>query len=411
VQALSSRSDGTYWVLWVENVPPMGYKSLIIKPGENYNSHLKKSTFSGEIQNDYWSVRINQEDGSISSLFNKIMQKELADPGSKWKPGQLIYERLTNRHQLELFTLHEDPLRTSLTDITFNDIEAGPIWTSISLNGILEGCALGPVKVEYRLYNSKPIIEMVYSLVKIPLTEPEALYVAFPMEIDNGEIVFEAQGGLVRPGVDQLPGTSSDWNTVQNFVAIRSDENQLILSSPEIPLFHLGGMNLGNFSYHHHPTTNHMYSWVLNNYWTTNFRASQEGTLTWRYFLTLSDDPGNSYATSFGWGSRIPLIGRVLPEGKESNQPDLRSILSLDLPDLLLVSTTPSKNGPGIVLQLREISGKPYELYPKDLLNFNSELRCVEVNAIGEYLNVIPDKIMFNPKSVHFIEITWNQKK
>jgi hypothetical protein len=192
---------------------------------------------------------------------------------------------------------------------------------------------------------------------------------------------------------------------------VRSEEGQLVLSSPEIPLFHLGGLNLGNFSYHHEPKTNHMYSWVLNNYWTTNFRASQEGTLIWRYFLTATDDPGNRFATNFGWGSQIPLIGRVFPEGEITHKPDSKSILSAGIQDLLLVNAEPSKNSPGIILQLRDVSGTSLELNPRDLLNLNAEIKCVEVNAIGEKLDVIPDKIMFEPYSTHFIEITWNQKK
>jgi hypothetical protein len=409
VQAVSSRSDGTYWVLWVEDIPPMGYKSFVIKAGGDQVTTSEKKPFTGGFNNEFWSVRIDPDDGSFLSLFNKAMQHEMVDAESDWKPGQLIYERLTDRHQLELFTLQEVPDRTSLTDVSFNDIEEGPLWTTISYNGLLEGCAEGLVKIEYRFYNTKPVIEMVYSMIKKPVTLPEALYVAFPFKMDGGEIVFEAQGGTVRPGKDQLAGTASDWNTVQNFVSVRSDKGQIVLASPEIPLFQLGGINLGNFSYHHKPESNHLYSWVLNNYWVTNFKASQEGALTWRYFLTLTEDAGNSFATSFGWESSISMIGRVFPEGEGSVKPKSKSVLSSEIPDLLLVSVTPSKNGPGIIFQLREISGKPFELDPKDLLNFNSEILCIEVNAIGEYLNDIADKIIFKPNSVHFLEITWSQ--
>jgi len=387
----------------------MGYKSLTIKSGGSNVMNSEKKTFNGSFKNNFWSARINADDGSFLSLYNNTLQQEMVDSGTHWKPGQVIYERLTDRHQLELFTLQEVPQRTSLTDVSFNYIEEGPLWITISYNGLLQGCAEGLVNIEYRFYKAKPVVEMVYSMIKKPVTDPEALYVAFPFKMENGEIVFEAQGGTVRPGKDQLAGTASDWNTVQNFVSVRSDKGQIVLTSPEIPLFHLGGMNLGNFSYHHKPESNHMYSWVLNNYWVTNFRASQEGSLTWRYYLTLTNDPSNSFATSFGWESSIPLIGRVFPEGEGSVTLESNSILSLETTDLLLVSTTPSKNGPGIIFQLREISGKNYELDPKKLLNINSDILCIEVNAIGEYLHDIANKILFKPNSVHFLEITWNQ--
>ena len=411
VQAISSRSDGTYWMLWVKDIPPMGYKSLVIEKGLHRIDAVHEQKFNGTMENEFWSVSVSAENGSISSLYNKAMKRDFIEPESHRRPGQLIYERLSNRHQLERFTLHEEPGRTSLTEIKFNEIEEGPLWTSLSFTGILDECALGPVNVEYRLYRSEPVIEFVYSLVKEPVRDPEALYVAFPLKVDDGEILFEAQGGLVRPGKDQLPGTSSDWNTVQHFVAVRSNESQIVFSSPEIPLFHLGGLNIGKFSYYHEPETNHIYSWVLNNYWTTNFRASQEGTLSWRYFMTATDDPGSRFATNFGWGSQVPLIGRVFPKGKISDKPESLSLLSSEIPDLLLVNATPSVNGQGIVLQLREVSGKSVEIYPKDLLNLDKAMEVFEVNAIGEPLKEIPGKFKFAPNSVHFIEIKWNQTK
>jgi hypothetical protein len=409
IQAVTSRSDGTYWIIWAEDVPALGYKTYIIKYGGSNVSIVEHKNFSGEFENDFWFARINPENGSFESLFHKALKREMADPDSKWSPGQVIYERLSDRHQLELFTLQETPQRTTLTSVSFEHLEEGPIWTELSLNGILRDCAAGRVKIEYRFYNSEPVIEMRYSMIKKPVTDPEALYVGFPFALIDGEIIFEAQGGTVRPGLDQLPGTASDWNTVQNFVTIRSDKDQVVLVSPDVPLFHLGGINLGNFSYNHRPQSNHIYSWVLNNYWTTNFRASQEGSLTWRYFLTLSEDPSNYKATSFGWQTSIPLVGRVFPEGNGSGNPDPESILSSDTDDILLISSMPSVDGSGIIFHMREISGNTYELDPENYINFDSGIRCFEVNAIGESLREIKGKFIFKPYSVHFLKFAWSQ--
>ena len=409
VQSMSSRSDGTYWVLWVEDVPSMGYKSLIIKSQEGNKVSKKIEQFSGTFENNYWSVTLDPETGGISSLIDKARNKEIVDSSSEWKPGQLIYERLSNRHQLELFTLHEAPKRTSLTNVSFDHIETGPIWTSILVEGYLEKCSSGPVKIEYRFYNKEPLIELTYSLIKDAVVRPEALYVGFPFKEENGEIVFEAQGGTVRPGKDQLAGTASDWNTVQNYVSVRSEEGQIILVSPEIPLYHLGGLNLGNFSYNHNPETNNIYSWVLNNYWTTNFRASQEGNLKWRYFLTSTNDPGTLKATSFGWQSRIPLIGRVFPEGERTENTEYSSILSKDIPGILLVNAMPSDKGPGIVFQLREISGKKIEFEPKQYFNLYPDSKWTEVNVVDEHLYDINSSVTFKPNSVHFLKVSWNK--
>ena len=51
----------------------------------------------------------------------------------------------------------------------------------------------------------------------------------------------------------------------------------------------------------------HLFSWVTNNYWTTNFRASQEGELNWSYTLTSCADTSNAAASAFGWSNRCLL--------------------------------------------------------------------------------------------------------
>ena len=65
----------------------------------------------------------------------------------------------------------------------------------------------------------------------MPVPQAEAVYVAFPFAPREGQIVYEAQGGIVRPGLDQIPGSSSDWQTVQNFLAVRHPQGQIVWGS------------------------------------------------------------------------------------------------------------------------------------------------------------------------------------
>lgn len=408
-QAVSSRSDGTYWILWAENIPAMGYKSYKIVKGAGNASGIEKMDFSGKYENNFWSVDIDRENGALNTLIYKDLDLQLVDMDSPWKPGQLIYERLSDRHQLELFTLEEEPQRTSLSWGTFTHIETGAVQTKLSVSGTLSGCARGNVEMAYHLYHHMPVIEITYRMIKEPVTDPEALYVAFPFGLEDGEILFDVQGGNIRPGLDQLPGTASDWNTVQNFVSVRTGKNQLLLSSPDIPLFHLGGLNLGNFSEDHQLESHEFYSWVLNNYWTTNFRAYQEGEITWRYLFTISEDPDIAAATRFGWESRIPMVGRVLPKGEGTQHTEIASTFLDNQSPLLLVNSMPNHNGDGIIFHLREISGETYHLDPGKLIKFKENMEFQEVNALGENLGNSNEEIVFSPFSVHFLEIKWKK--
>ena len=196
-------------------------------------------------------------------------------------------------------------------------------------------------------------------MIKLPVYTPEAVYVAFPFKLDGGKLAFEAQGGVVYPGVNQLAGSSADWNTIQNFAAVKSTAAQIVFVSNDIPLVQFGDINTGRYYYRLKPETNHLYSWVLNNYWVTNFKASQQGELNWSYSITSSSDPSNMFATRFGMGERVPLLSRILMPSVKARETKLvsRSLLDLGVPNLLLVNATPSINGNGIVLQLREVEG------------------------------------------------------
>ena len=74
--------------------------------------------------------------------------------------------------------------------------------------------------MEIRLYKNVKKVEFKYMAHKLIITDPEALYVAFPFSLPDSRIVFETIGGALTQG-QQLPGSSSDWNVAQNFVSVR----------------------------------------------------------------------------------------------------------------------------------------------------------------------------------------------
>ncbi|MEI6457151.1 MAG: glycoside hydrolase family 38 C-terminal domain-containing protein, partial [bacterium] len=314
VQPLSSREDGTYWTFLVNQVPPMGYKSLRIVVRNEVSEALAEPPFDGILENDFYKLTIDPAGGKITGLFDKVMKVELLEGKPEYPMASFIYERLgKNRSQLEMLRL-EEFTRSVLQDIKISKITTGPVWKSVTLTGQMPGCADGDgIRSEIRLYNNLKMVEFRFSMKKLPVTDPEAVYVAFPFRLSGSHLVYETAGGTVVPGRDQIEGSSSDWNGIQNFVAIKNDTVQIVFVSPEIPLVQLGDINLGKFSRKADPKTTTIFSWVLNNYWTTNFLASQEGELKWNYQVTSLHDPSNLSASRFGWGNRVPLLSRVFP--------------------------------------------------------------------------------------------------
>ena len=251
-----------------------------------------------------------------------------------------------------------------------------------------------------RFYKNAKRIDLLFKGRKETVHDPEAAYVAFPFALKDAKLVYEAQGGLAYPGENQLPGTTTDWNTAQTFAALRSQNAQIVLVSDEVPLMQFGGINTGRFRKDAKPASGQIYSWVLNNYWTTNFRSAQEGEMTWTYAITSGKDASNDLATKFGWGTRIPFVSRVLPAttGKGSGTA-LRSAWPFMPASVLLVSTRPADNG--MILHLRETEGRATVL---QIASGHSAVRMEETDALGGTSRPVTS-VSFKPYEVKFVRI------
>ncbi len=406
VQATQSRADGTYWNLWCENIPPMGYKiyRIELKRGMPEKPGLTKLR-NGILENEFYRLVIDRKTGAISSLVDKKMHIEMVDTRSPWLLGQFVHETISNRAQLEQLRLNTYD-RQPLTHIKVERGIDGPIWSSVLVSGESMTAEQGTRVIgEIRLFKTDKRIELHYRITKRDVTDPEAIYIAFPFRMSDGKTCYEIQGGLVFPGENQLEGTSADWHAIQNFLAVRGSAGQFILGSDEIPLVHCGDINLGKFQYIAEIASPHVYSWVMNNYWVTNFRASQEGEFTWKYFLTSAKNRSNAYATRFSWNSRIPLLSRVFPSGESSKAPFTRSLLRTNEDNILFVSAKPSQDGEGIILHLRETDGRSTELSVVLPVVDSRKQSLTEVNVLEEIIGEPGESIRIKPWESKFVKL------
>ncbi|MBK8654777.1 MAG: hypothetical protein IPN20_12935 [Haliscomenobacter sp.] len=168
-----------------------------------------------------------------------------------------------------------------------------------------------------------------------------------------------------------------------------------------------GDINTGRYYYRLNPATSHLYSWVLNNYWVTNFKASQEGELRWRYSLTSSADPSDLFATRFGWGVRTPLLSRVLlpSKGSSPGNPVSVSLANLGAPNILLVQAGLALDGKSIALQVREVEGKPAILDIPGLQASTRSTKAVETNILEEEGAVLTAPVALKPYETKFIKL------
>jgi hypothetical protein len=384
----------------------MGYRTYRIFLSGTQIPVTQQPSQSKMLENAFYRITVDPVKSALTGIFDKTSGKELVAQDAPWQFGQFIYEQLAkNRHQLEVLKL-DDYTRTAWQELSVSGITEGPVWKSLFINGKSAVCAdKEGIRCEVRLYNTEKKIELLFSMKKLAMTDPEGVYIAFPFNLPGGHLAFEVQGGTVIPGQDQLEGSASDWDGIQNYVSIKNKDSQIIFVSPEIPLVQLGDINLGKFSRIAHPASLSIYSWVLNNYWTTNFRASQEGELKWTYRITSSADTSNNAAARFGWEERVPFISRVFPGSGRSEKLEPRTFLGQALENLLLVSATPVADGKSVILHLREIRGNRESINISDILNVTHARKAIEVNVLNEKIRDLKNSLIIDPLETKFVRI------
>lgn len=360
VQPLSHRSDGTYWAVWVDDLPAFGYKKLVLSKGPEMNEG-PTNTLKTSFENQWYKVEINPQKGTIISWFDKDLNTELVDEKAKYAMGEFIYELLGNRYQMEQKKL-DDFKRISFDSAWFESYTAGDIYNTIRLQGrtsaSIDGYNTG---IEIRLFNTNKRIDLAYSIVKKAVIEPEGIYIAFPFSLENGKHFIEVQGGTMQAGKDQIPGSSNDWNAFQNFTSVRNSTHQIVMTSVEVPLIQPGNINTGRFQASAVPESSQVFSWPMNNYWVTNFNPDQRGEHKWLYSLTSGDDVSNEAAVHFGWEIRTPFLTRVLPGGGKGDIILEKSLISGWPDNILLVNAKPGQKGE-ILLHVREINGNEADI-------------------------------------------------
>jgi alpha-mannosidase len=405
-QVLSKRTEGAYWVLEVNDIPALGVKALKIEASDQSRIETDITSPGIEIlENRFYKIIVDKQTGALKSLFDKELDQELIDSQNTYRIGQLVRETLPDRGIM-------NPSQTTVSNVKVDKGVNGPVWESVrivvDLPGYEKGLENEPkgIEAEIRLYRNVKKVELKYLAHKEIVTDPEALYVTFPLALPDSRIVFETIGGILTQG-QQLPGSSSDWNTAQNFVCVRSGKGQIVVVSNEIPLWQFSGFNMGKFERFPKPGKTWLYSWVMNNYWFTNFRAFQEGGFSWSYQITSTSDTSNTFATKYAWNERNPFPARTLPAGENELKTTVMETLKLSgSSNAFLVNTrlTFKKNG-SILLHFRELEGKPAEVKLTSAIPDRPVQKMIEINTIGKQIGQPLSSIQLKPFEVKFIEV------
>jgi alpha-mannosidase len=347
-----------------KDVPAVGYKLYALrleKQGADTVRKLEGPTF----ENQYYRVAVDALSGAFRSVWDKELGRELVDLASPFRFGAYVYvnggDDIPNNSLYRYGASLKPPALTPTAagQGRLVDAEDTPFGSKI----VLESSAphTPKIRTEILLSSGEKRIDFTYSIHKDYVLSKEAVYLAFPFAAEKSAFAYETQNGWVDPARDELAGGSREWYTVQHWAAVRSGDWSAAIVPCDAPLVNFGDIVRGNWPTEFQPRSGTIFSWLMNNYWGTNFAPGQGGDFTLRYSLISGRGFDPASLTHAGWQAMTPLesdqVGAALAPGVLPG--DRTSLLEIDNPNVVLVTSKMAEDGEGAILRLEEVAGKP----------------------------------------------------
>lgn len=246
------------------------------------------------IETPYFRVEIQRGKG-IASIIDKATGKDILMPGDIGAfSGLYEVTPAGSLTQCDVRRRMGRKRRCTSTEqsvaqlVNAEIIESGDVHVTAKLTYELAGCHF--YYVYLKLYKHSAILEARACFHKKSEWDPENLYVMLPLKTDgSNETYIDKTGCIMRPGIDQLPGTCQDFWALQQGVVRKGDKRDLIIACKDAPLISFGELK-------YEPTVlcqgdsvslnrASAASWVLNNYWETNFKADLGGFYEFTYVV------------------------------------------------------------------------------------------------------------------------------
>jgi len=326
---------------------PQILKSSNPQTSKSPNPQTSKSPNPQIIETAAFNLTIDPQSGSVSSLIVKKTGKELVDKNNPYGINAYLY--VDGR-------MPDKPLKTRLLDVTL--VESGPLLTSLKLDYEAPGCKSFSTLI--RIIDDLEQVEIINMLEREKVYTPEAVHFAFPFNIPGGTMRYDLAYGHCLPEADQAPGSNKNFLAMEHWIDISNENGGVTVICPDVPLFEVGKLTMDEIVtgwIDSLPPSQTFYSYVMNNYWETNYAAAQEGKCSMYYVISPHEGFNATEAEKQAIGLRQPLLSRKGGGWQKSKEP----LFSLQNNDLIITALKPVDRGKNILVTLYNGGSKAEE--------------------------------------------------
>jgi alpha-mannosidase len=349
-----------------ESVPPLGSASFHLSAAAPHVPAKRVTVLDGVLDNGIVRAKVDSKTGNIVELTSNESARNLVDTSRDQAINQYLF--LEGKDTSKVST--SGSVRIAIED-------AGPLVTAIRIESSAPGCV--DLVRRVRLKASADWIELsnMVNKKRAPLNphpgqggpggdfaqheSKESLQFAFPFAIENGQIHIDVPLAVMRPEIDQLPGSCKTSLPVGRWIDLANTEYGVTWATLDAPLVEIGSLSatmLGSQTRpevwrRHIEPTQKFYSWIMNNHWSTNYRAYQDGPVEFRYGLRPHRGYDPAAASRFATAMSQPLVASA--HGQRSR---MGLKLRIDQEDVLVQECKRSADGSAWIVQLFGASGQ-----------------------------------------------------
>jgi hypothetical protein len=352
-------------------VPAYGYVKLPMSALKSHDTPITQETeaLDGALVSGAHRLEFDPRTGAVTALVDRRTGANFADPASPWPMLSLVHETAdSDPHspnlgrdvmlqldygQFQAHSFRDWPAQRTLEQVESVRVIVQPHRAGLEVNVVLPG-ARATRRIWLHGHRSEIAVEVVVH--KDEVRTPDAIYLALPLNLPNWQATFDTMGVPTQPDAEQLPGCCRDWVTVSGYVDVHTERLGLTLACPDAPLVMVGDFNFGKRQLaldHSRPPM--LLAWLLNNYWTTNFRATQPGLLRFHYEIATHAGFNPIEAARVAAFARHPLMAHpaVRVDAPESGQ-----VLQIDGEGV--VAAACRRLGDGALIWLQNITPEPH---------------------------------------------------
>jgi hypothetical protein len=307
------------------------------------------------LDNGLVRVRLDPQSGAIAELCGRGIAGNLAGHAAGHAPNDYLYL---------IGDKPADAKRNGPVTITVK--ENGPLLATLAVDSDAPGCR--HLRRELRVIAGLDRVEITDIVDKERAPSPtgnrdyhqygskESVNIAFPFAVPNGQMWLDTPFAVVRPDHDLMPSACKNWFSVGRWVEIANAEFGVTWATVDAPLIQVGGITATLLNSQTNPAvwrktvepTQAFYVWAMNNHWGTNYRAYQEGPVSFRFALHPHCGNDLAAAARFGNGYGQPLLATHATGSAPPTAPRLR--VSAD--DVMVTGFKPADDGKGWVVRL-----------------------------------------------------------